>query len=411
MIINNNLHLTYCTNTHAEKSWEQLFDSIKSVLGEVKASVCPDNPFGIGLRLSDYTSKELLEENNLLKLKDWLKEHNMYVFTMNGFPYGIFHNKVVKDDVHKPDWTTTERVEYTKRLCRILSVLLPKGMEGGISTSPLSYKPWIGDDNKKLKFTYKNAAVNLAMVVEEMVNIRRDSGKILHLDIEPEPDGLIENAVETVHFFKNELLKWGAEYLIKKLSVSQEVAEQMIRTHIRICYDICHFALAYENHEDCFELFAREGIKIGKVQISSALKVNFSEDKEENKSILAELSKFNDKTYLHQVVEKDYNNKITQYRDLPQAMEEAADIVNKEWRTHFHVPVFMDTYGKLKSTQEDVRKVLDILKEKKYTDHLEVETYTWEVLPADLKTDLHVSIVRELEWVLNYLEVVIPANE
>src|SRR5690606_21158750 len=142
MLLHNTCHLTYCTNIHPERSWKDLFESLAESLPEIKRYVSPHSPFGIGLRLSDFSGKEILEGKNLMKFKEWLERNGFYVFTMNGFPYGLFHNKTVKDDVHKPDWNTVERVEYTKRLCRILAVLLPKNMEGGISTSPLSYKPW-----------------------------------------------------------------------------------------------------------------------------------------------------------------------------------------------------------------------------------------------------------------------------
>jgi len=410
MYINNAHHLTYCTNIHPEKNWVDLFAILESTIPQLKKEISPDRPFGIGLRLSDYSSKEILEEKNLMKFKKWLEENDLYVFTMNGFPYGLFHNKVVKDDVHKPDWTTIERVEYTKRLCRILSVLVPKGIEGGISTSPLSYKPWHVEE-KKIEHIYKTSAIHLAMVAEEMLRIRKDSGKVLHLDIEPEPDGLLENSSEALDFYEKYLFPYGIEYLVKHTSISPALAEDALRTHIRICYDICHFAVAYENHREAITKFEKAGIRIGKIQISSALKAQFKGDKAKDKIIFDEFRRLNDPTYLHQVIERDMDNCIHQYRDLPVAMS-ASDLSKvKEWRMHFHVPLFVKTYGKLTSTQKDVLEVLEILKEKRITDHLEVETYTWEVLPESLKEDLKASIARELKWVLNNIEVSIAANE
>lgn len=410
MYIHNAYHLTYCTNIHSEKNWSDLFASLSATIPVIKKEVSPDARFGIGLRLSDYSSKEILEEKNLMKFKTWLDDNGLYVFTMNGFPYGLFHNKVVKDDVHKPDWTTKERVEYTKRLCRILAVLLPKGMEGGISTSPLSYKPW-HEEEKRKEHLYKTSAVHLAMMTGEMLHIRKDSGKVLHVDIEPEPDGLLERSAEVIEFFEKYLLTYGAEYLIKNHSISPALAEEALRTHIRICYDICHFAVAYEDHAKAFAAFEKAGIRIGKIQISSALKAVFEGDKNSIKKLYSEFGLLNDKTYLHQVLEMNKNNLLVQYRDLPEAIS-AADPDNvKEWRMHFHVPLFVESYGRLKSTQEDVIHVMDFLKEKKITDHLEVETYTWEVLPKNLKMDLTSSICRELKWVMDTIEVSVPSHE
>src|ERR1044071_9322074 len=127
-------HLSYCTNIHAGESWSEHFESIQKHIPAIKQKVSPVKPFGVGLRLSNIASLELYKKENLLAFQNWLKKCNCYVFTMNGFPYGSFHQTKVKEHVHTPDWTTTDRVEYTIRLAHILSALLPEGMEGGIST-------------------------------------------------------------------------------------------------------------------------------------------------------------------------------------------------------------------------------------------------------------------------------------
>ena len=196
-----------------------------------------------------------------MKFKKWLDENGFYVFTMNGFPYGLFHQRKIKDDVHKPDWTTIERVVYTKRLCRILAVLLPKGIEGGISTSPLSYKPWHLEE-KKTEHLYRTSALHLAMIAEEMFMVRKDTGKILHLDIEPEPDGLLENSGEVIEFFEKYLFPHGVEYLVKSIGISPALAEETLRTHIRVCYDICHFAVAYEDHKQAISILKKPELKL-----------------------------------------------------------------------------------------------------------------------------------------------------
>ncbi|XHR97166.1 hypothetical protein ACFJIV_11235 [Mucilaginibacter sp. UC70_90] len=151
---------------------------------------------GIGLRLSNMASLGLLaEEDSLAEFKQWLFDHDAYVFTMNGFPYGGFHNTVVKDEVHAPDWTTVERVDYTLRLFRILGELLPEGLQGGISTSPLSYKPWhaAGEARNNARAI---ATENILTVAAALFKIHRSAGVLMHLDIEPEPDGFLESGRE-----------------------------------------------------------------------------------------------------------------------------------------------------------------------------------------------------------------------
>jgi len=64
------------------------------------------------------------------------------------------------------------------------------------------------------------------------------------------------------------------------------------------------------------------------------------------------------------------------------------------------MPLFVEQYRRLESTHADTRAVLALLKDRKFTRHLEIETYTWEWLPADLKVELEDSLHREYLWVL-----------
>ena len=133
-------HLTYCSNIHPGETWSDHFLKLKENIPFIKKKVSPVEPFGIGLRLANSASLELRKQENLELFRSWLAENDCYVFTMNGFPYGGFHNTVVKDQVHAPDWLSADRVAYTIRLAQILTSLLPEGVDGGISTSPLSIK-------------------------------------------------------------------------------------------------------------------------------------------------------------------------------------------------------------------------------------------------------------------------------
>ena len=155
---------------------------------------------------------ELQNPENLKAFQQWLESANAYVFTLNCFPYGSFHYTRVKDQVHQPDWTTKERKEYTIRSFRLLAELLPSGQEGGISTSPVSYRYWF--PNKKSTETALETAVqNFAEVVAELEKIERETGKYLHLDIEPEPDGILENSDEMIWFFPRLDVDKGSRFL------------------------------------------------------------------------------------------------------------------------------------------------------------------------------------------------------
>lgn len=396
-------HLTYCTNIHGGESWREHFNQIKENFPGIKSALSSDEAMGIGLRLSNTASIELLTGNNLKEFKDWLFLNNAYVFTMNGFPYGEFHSTVVKSNVHAPDWTTTERVSYTIRLIEILAELLPEGIDGGISTSPLSYKYWHLDDHQ-LKDVAEIATQNILKIAEVLVDTHRTRGKLIHLDIEPEPDGLLENGPEFINWFKNTLLVEGVAVLFRNFSIPTSEARTVLKEHIRLCYDICHFAIGYEDHVSMLSQLKQIGIKVGKVQISAALKVLLPEEIYARENLITLLSKYNEPTYLHQVVALTKSNHLIRYRDLPEAL---ADIFNTDvtqWRVHFHIPLFTDNLGELRSTQSDVTEVLRLFNTNSFTNHLEVETYTWDVLPSHLKVPLKQSIIRELEWVTDHFK-------
>jgi hypothetical protein len=396
-------HLSYCSNIHPGESWEATFQNLKIYIPEVRQRLKADGPFGIGLRLSNEASLVLERPEKLREFQDWLRKVNAYVFTLNGFPYGDFHRQIVKEKVNFPDWTTTDRRDYTIRSFRILAQLLPPKIMGGISTSPISYRHWFKNTDA-LNQGMETATRHLLEVVEELVNIHRITGKLMHLDIEPEPDGILENSEETVSLFSDWLLPKGKAWLAQKFGISESEAEELIKTHIQVCYDVCHFAIVYEEPSDTFAKFEAAGIRVGKIQISAALKVLIPDSVNEKFSLGKKLLSFVESTYLHQVVAKGADGKLKSYADLPQALEFLPESKEEEWRIHFHVPVFLDNYGSFSSTQETISIVLkEILSNPEITQHLEVETYTWEVLPEDTRLSLGESIARELSWVIGVM--------
>ncbi|MDN3654026.1 metabolite traffic protein EboE [Ferruginibacter paludis] len=401
-MITNSGQLTYCTNIHHGENWQDHFNEIKKYFPGIKKKLSPDNAMGIGLRLSNVASIELIDNKNLEVFRQWLHENNAYVFTMNGFPYGSFHDTRVKDQVHAPDWTTKERVAYTIRLFQILKDLLPAGTEGGISTSPLSYKHWFKQEDA-LKNAMKLSTDNIVSVVKSLIDIHQSTGKILHLDIEPEPDGMLETGKEFIHWFLTELLPGGAKTIATKFNVTIPRAEELLKEHVRLCYDVCHFAIGYEPHAAIIREILHSGIKIGKIQISAALKGAKNKDILLRQNIKESFSKYNEPTYLHQVVAKKNNDELLRYPDLPEALADYDNPEVIEWRAHFHVPIFEENFGSLQSTQKDIEEVLRLQKEINFTNHLEVETYTWEVLPGVLKLPIQESVIRELQWVIPHL--------
>jgi len=392
-------HLTYCTNIHAGESWDDHFLALKQNVPSIKAQLSPDKPFGIGLRLSHLASIELGKEDRLSEFKQWLTQTQCYVFVINGFPYGGFHHTKVKDQVHAPDWTTQDRVLYTIQLFNLLADLLPEGMEGGVSTSPLSYKHWHEEVREEKQQAFDTATENVLKVVQDLVALHKATGKLMHLDIEPEPDGLIGNGTEFISWYRDQLIPAAKSYLKKYLGLDEQAAVAAVRDHVQLCYDICHFAVGYEDHEAMLNALALHGIQVGRIQVSAALKGDMAPNPVDRDKVVDAFRKFNESTYLHQVVARQEDGSLMRYPDLPEALENAKEAGTREWRSHFHVPLFVKDYGVLQSTQSDIQKVLAIQKKKPFSRYMEVETYTWEVLPEKMRVPLKESIVRELQWV------------
>jgi len=395
-------HLTYCTNIHPGKNWTEDFSALKLNLPIIKQSVCPDQPMGLGLRLSNEASLALTENARLDEFKQWLEKNDTYVFTMNGFPYGEFHRTVVKSDVHTPGWATASRRDYTVRLFHILKELLPEGMDGGISTNPLGYRHWYASEGE-LKEAREQGTMHVIEVIIELIRICKETGKLLHLDIEPEPDGMMETGREFIDWFEGDLLNLGIPEISNTFELNPLEAEALIRKHLMLCYDVCHFAIGYEPHAEIINELAEKNIKVGKIQISAALKADLNKDNSAKPEIRKAFEQFNEPVYLHQVVARQENGNLLRYLDLPQALNDFDNNTVEEWRAHFHVPISIKEIGLLSSTQQDIIEVLNIQKTSPFTHHLEVETYTWEVLPEQIKLPIAESISKELLWVQDIL--------
>ncbi len=393
---NGPLHLTYCTNIHAADGWEAVSANVRRFAPALKRRLCPSGPFGIGLRLSARDARELLEADRLEAFRAFLDAEGLYVALINGFPHGSFHRTAVKADVYAPDWRDEERVRYTLDLVTILGRFLPADLDGGVSTAPLSYKPWVpGLDSRAF-------VANIVRIAEAMVRERQRTGAVIHLDIEPEPDCVIETSDEFLEFFEHRLLPDGGPLLAASLACDLDTAHRHLREHVRICVDCCHFAVEYEDPVAALDRVRAAGVQVGRVQLSSALKVTFPDDEARCRVLVERLRRFADSTYLHQVIERR-GHALQHFPDLDVALDQLVAPAGAEWRIHFHVPLFTAEYDGLGSTQDYVRDVLHLATRTRFARHFEIETYTWDVLPEGLKIDLLESIGREYDWVLEQL--------
>jgi sugar phosphate isomerase/epimerase len=393
-------HLTYCTNIHAGESWPEVRANLERYVVAVKARVAPDRPFGVGLRLSSLAANALADPGELERFRDFLQAHDLYVFTINGFPYGPFHGVRVKEEVYLPDWLDPLRVQYTDRLANLLAELLPSqpGLEGSVSTVPGAFKERVRDES--------DAARMAELIVQHAATlhgIRERTGQRVSLALEPEPFCHMETVAETVSFFERHLFSTAAVKRLATLTgLNAADSEAFLRHHVGVCFDACHMAIEFEEPEAALRALGAAGIRIVKVQISAGLRVQLGGQDDE---MLEALRPFAEGVYLHQVVERR-NGTLTRFVDLPEVLEAAArsGTAAAEWRIHFHVPLFLERLGPFLNTQDFLRRLLAVLRVEPVSAHLEVETYTWDVLPEEhRREDIVTAVARELDWVLNHL--------
>lgn len=391
-------HLTYCTNVHPGESWPEVRANLERFLPAVKAQVAPERPFGVGLRLSAAAAEALARPGELEAARELLEAHGLYVFTVNGFPYGPFHGRPVKEAVYLPDWTDEARLRYTDRLAGLLASLLPDepGLEGTVSTVPGAFRPRVTADADIAAM-----ADNLIRHLATLHRIAETTGRQVVLALEPEPCCYLETVADTVSFFERRLFAAAAVRRLGRLTgLVRGEGEAFLRRHLGVCFDACHMAVEFEDAGAALGAFDRAGIRIAKVQLSAGLQATLRPG---DGAALAALESFADPVYLHQVVERR-GGALVRYLDLPQALESLrhAPAAEREWRIHFHVPLFQEHLGPFLSTQAYLRELLALLRREPRCPHLEVETYTWGVLPeAHRPADIVLGVADELRWVLD----------
>ena len=428
------VHLTYCTNIHAGESWPEVAASLEQTIPVIKAQLGLRTRFGIGLRLSARAAFALAEPATLQAFAAQLDRLGAYVFSINAFPYGPFHGQPVKQQVYLPDWRDVARLDYTACCAQILAQLLPPGLQGSISSVPGGWKAELQDEP-----TQAPMLAHLLQAAAMLARLEQQSGRRIALALEPEPGCFLETVDDSIAFFTQQL--WHpvqVRQLATALDCSEQQAAHLLRRHIGVCYDVCHAAVEFEDPLPAMQRLLQHGIVIPKIQLSCALRVARMQA-----ALVPALQRFDDGVYLHQVVVRGVDGQLQRFADLPQALAAfAAGMADGEWRVHCHVPLYWQAeeqgaaatrageaengsgitpaggvenasrarsadaaVADLASTAAELRATLRGLKSLALSDHLEVETYTWDVLPPELKTGSKaVAIARELAFVLKELE-------
>jgi len=385
-------HLAYSTLVHPGDTWSEMRESLETYAPAVKARVSPDASYGLSLRISAESAATLTADaDERARLRSWLDEHDMYVYTVNAFPYGPFKGRRVMEQVYEPDWATEDRVAYTCQVADILAEITPPSVSPSIQTAPLAFRP-----NVTTSEQVDDLTENLLRVVAHLIELERRTGRRVKLALEPEPFCFLETTEETVRYFQEHVYSPGGTARLARLTglPGSEIAG-LVRRHLGLVFDICHQSVQFEDIPASLRMIYDAGIPLFKFQAAAALWVP-----EVTPAAVAALESFTDTIYLSQTTERR-DGELTRYLNLSDAI--AAWKVDpsgaREWRTHFHVPVFLDDLGEFRTTRPGIEAAMRVHAETPLSDHLEIETYTWDVLPEHLKTgDITDYVSRELEW-------------
>jgi hypothetical protein len=259
---------------------------------------------------------------------------------------------------------------------------------------PGTFAPWADGRVELITEGLVRHAAHLARIYDR-------TGRTIALALEPEPHCMLETIGETVRYFDTELFGARAVALMSELTgQGRAQASESLRRHLGVCYDVCHAAVEFEDPQGSLALIRDYGISIPKLQLSSAVRLPHV-----TREAAAELGAFNEPVYLHQVVARN-GGAFSRYLDLPEALADLDRSLGGEWRVHFHVPIFLAELEHFSTTQDFLREILALHREQPVSEHLEVETYTWDVLPSFYRnTEVSGAIARELHWVRQQLGV------
>jgi len=373
------VHLGYGTNVLPATDVDGVVAQVSGFGGAVRRALDAD-VVGLGLWLPADAAYSLASSpGEVERLRDALRRDGVEIVTLNCFPYTGFHDPVVKKHVYAPDWSEVARLRYTLAAARVLALLLPDDAgRGSISTLPLGWRtPWFADRQAA-------ARSHLDELAEGLAKVHADTGRLVRVGLEPEPGCVVETIDDAVERLDGIDTEW-----------------------LGVCLDLCHLAVGFEDAGEALARLDAAGLPLVKVQPAAALHAEHPGDSRTRSA----LQGFAEDRFLHQVRQRG-RGRVQGRDDLPDALEDGTEpplLTRSPWRVHFHVPVHADLEPPLRSTRADLRDSLRHLfgGERAAVDHLEVETYTWSVLPQRLRPVDDQGLVRglaaELAWVRDEL--------
>ncbi|MCI0588983.1 MAG: metabolite traffic protein EboE [Planctomycetes bacterium] len=399
------LRLGYCTNVHKAETLGEIEAALDAHAVPLRRRLLGESgpPLGLGLHLPKAAVEELFSSRVRLEaFRVFLESRGLFVFTLNAFPVGGFHAARVKEEVFRPKWGEKDRLQYTLAAAAVLARLLPKGERGSVSTHTGSFKPWGNSKEDR-----RSIALGIAEAAGALSRLQESTGREIVLSLEPEPFSTSETTEELVAFVRGEMLVAPDGDRDRRMLMDASRAEEAVRRFVGVCFDTAHLAVQFEDLPASAEVLRRAGLRVGKVQVSNALEVP---SPAQNPSARAALQRFDEPRYLHQVVGRLPHGGRIRALEIGDVAKPAPEWLAAEaWRSHVHVPIHLESIGALRTTRPDLEAALEAFVEAGEGGDLEIETYTWDVLPEEARGDgtggsLVDSLEREFRFALGFLE-------
>ncbi len=385
-------------NVHPGESLGELVELLRGPAAKVRTAWRGEGDMGAGLWLPLKSAQAIATDEEAAKqVREALSESGLFAFTVNAFPAGGFHAAWVKERVYRPTWTSDVRLDYTRLACRALARLLPDGTRGSVSTVPVAYKAFGEAETDPVA-----AASNLGRLTLDLLRLESETGHEVSLALEPEPLATLSTTGDAIAFLQTHVFAGAARRELTESGLSPADAEAALRRFIGLCVDTCHLACEFETISTSLAAIADAGIRVVKAQLSSALQLDSPAS---NVLGRVRLMAFSEPRYLHQSIAQTASGEKIVAGDLPQVFTATGALDPRfndaeTLRVHFHVPLCWEGDTGLGTTRHVLEEGLAALCEA--TDHLEVETYTFDVFPEAQRErfggDVVKMIVAELRW-------------
>ncbi|HYF49741.1 MAG TPA: metabolite traffic protein EboE [Planctomycetota bacterium] len=425
-------YLSYSTNVHPAETMDELIAVLREQVAPISRQAFGNDWAAVNLRLgmkqvdallshpalpsTSYLSDDILKAppspacEKFLAALDDLK---LDVVSINAFPIRDFHAPRVKEQVYSPPWTDGGRALYSLKIAKALTHFMARPeierAQAAISVPSGVFKGLYGDAEE----VKTQCAHFITECVRELLRLERLTGRRVVLGFEPEPATTGETIPEFIEYFKLIVADARQKFPLQ-LGITRERAEELVRTFVTVNMDLCHQAVEFEDPLEELKRLQAAGISVSGLHLSAAVKLT---EPAKNSGDFERFKALDEPRYLHQVVARHRDGRLSRYDDIPLFVKPRRGAVNlddiTELRCHFHVPLFAELSGALTTTRVTVEPAVRYALEKGITDNFVAETYTWHVLSAlassgneaarsvvgqDGKIDVRAGIVRELQW-------------